>query len=132
MNVFINNKELINNLYQDAMAYIPALELDAEINLLSNTYYSTIMSLLHFGEGELNFRTGERFKTLKLSPQIITYSNKQLKEWNDRGIVTIDRSIKTIKEFIESGSHKSPLQFRSKYIGQKSRYEKLAVTPSNS
>ena len=63
--IFINNKDLINRLNQSAMAYIPALELDSEINLLSNVYYSTIMSILHFGEAELNFRRGERFKELK-------------------------------------------------------------------
>ena len=103
MNVFINNKELINRLNQVAMAYMPALDLDDEINLLSKTYYSTTQSLLHFGESELNFRTGERFKILKLSRNIVTYSNQQLKQWNSRGIETLDRSIQTIKEFIDSG-----------------------------
>lgn len=102
-NIFINNKDLINKLNQSAMAYMPALQLDTEINLLSNTYYSTIMSLLHFGEGELNFRKGERFKELKLSPQIVAYSNEQLKEWNERGITALDRSIESIEEFIKSG-----------------------------
>lgn len=58
---------------------------------------------MHFGESELNFRTGERFKILKLSRNIVTYSNQQLKQWNSRGIETLDRSIQTIKEFIDSG-----------------------------
>lgn len=66
--IFISNKQLISKLNQSAMTYIPALELDTEINLLSKTYFSTVMSILHFGEGELNFRKGERFETLKLSP----------------------------------------------------------------
>lgn len=61
------------------------------------------MSLLHFGESELNFRKGERFKTLKLSPKIVSYSNEQLKEWNKRGITALDRSITSIEEFIKSG-----------------------------
>lgn len=37
-NIFINNKDLISKLNQSAMAYMPALELDTEINKLSNTY----------------------------------------------------------------------------------------------
>ncbi len=75
MELFVNNKDLISKLNQSAMAYAPALELDGEINLLSNTYYSTIISILHFGEGELNFRKGERFSELKLSPQFVRYCN---------------------------------------------------------
>lgn len=103
MELFINNKDLISKLNQTAMAYMPALELDSEINLLSNTYYSTIMSVLHFGEGELNFRKGERFSELKLSPQFVKYCNDQLKEWNERGINSLDIAINTIEEFIKSG-----------------------------
>ncbi|HNT70051.1 MAG TPA: hypothetical protein PLK25_04385 [Bacteroidales bacterium] len=103
MELFINNKELISKLNQIAMAYVPALELDGEINLLSNTYYSTIMSILHFGEGELNFRKGERFNELNLSPQFVRYCNDQLKEWNERGINSLDIAINTIEEFIKSG-----------------------------
>jgi len=34
--IFFNNKELISRLNKTAMAYMPALELDNEINLLSN------------------------------------------------------------------------------------------------
>jgi len=56
--IFLNNKDVISSLNRQAMAYIPSLELDTEINLLSNVYYSTVMSILHFGEGELNFRKG--------------------------------------------------------------------------
>jgi hypothetical protein len=63
-NIFLNNKDLINKLNQSVMVYMSALELDTEINLLSKTYYSTIMSLLHFGEGELSYRREERFKTI--------------------------------------------------------------------
>ncbi len=103
MELFVNNKDLISKLNQTAMAYMPALELDSEINLLSNTYYSTIMSVLHFGEGELNFRKGERFSELKLSPQFVRYCNDQLKEWNERGINSLDIAINTIEEFIKSG-----------------------------
>lgn len=102
MEIFINDKDLISKLNQSAMAYMPALELDTEINQLSNTYYSAIMSILHFGEGELNFRRGERYKILKLSSQIVEYSNEQLKDWNERGISAIEMSIKTIEEFIKS------------------------------
>jgi hypothetical protein len=102
MDIFINNKDLISRLNQSAMAYMPAIEIDIEINLLSNTYYSSVMSILHFGEGELNFRKGERYKVLNLSPQITTFSNEQLKLWNSRGIETLDRSIKTIEKFMAS------------------------------
>lgn len=102
--IFMNNKDLISRLNQYAMAYSPALELDREINLLSNVYYSTVTSLLHFGEGELNFRKGERFDKLKLSPPLVPYFNEQLEAWNNRGISIIDTAIETIREFVETGS----------------------------
>ena len=85
------------------MSYAPAFELDQEINQLSNTYYSTVMSILHFGEGELNFRKGERYSALNLYPNLVTYSNDQLTEWNNRGIASLDAAIQTIEDFISSG-----------------------------
>lgn len=48
MNVFINNKELINRLNQVAMAYMPALDLDDEINLLSKTYLFNYTIIIAF------------------------------------------------------------------------------------
>lgn len=101
--IFINNKDLISKLNQNAMAYAPALELDSEINLLSNTFYSSVMSILHFGEGELNFRKGERYSILNLYPNLVAYSNDQLVQWNNRGISSIDIAIQTIEEFINTG-----------------------------
>lgn len=102
--IFINNKKLISELNQLAMAYTPALSIDREIDLLTKSYYSTVMSILHFGEGELNFRKGERYATLNLAPEIVRYSNNELNEWNKRGISTIDNAINTINEFINSGT----------------------------
>ena len=101
--IFVNNKVLISRLNKTAMAYMPALELDNEINLLSNVYYSSVMSILHFGQAELNFRKGEKYKALKLSSQVVSYSNAQLKEWNERGISSIEISIATIEKFIKTG-----------------------------
>ena len=101
--IFFNNKDLISRLNKTAMAYMPALELDNEINLLSNVYYSSVMSILHFGQAELNFRKGEKYKALKLSSQVVSYSNAQLKEWNERGVSSIEISIATIEKFIKTG-----------------------------
>ena len=102
-NIFINNKDLISSLNQSAMAYAPALELDVEINQVSNTFYSSVMSLLHFGESELNHRKGERYNLLDLNPELVKYFNKETKQWNKRGIDSLDVAIKTINNFITTG-----------------------------
>jgi hypothetical protein len=85
------------------MAYAPSLELDVEINQVSNTFYSSVMSLLHFGESELNHRKGERYNLLSLNPELVTYYNKETKQWNKRGIDSLDVAIKTINDFITTG-----------------------------
>ena len=42
-------------------------------------------------------------RPLKLSPQVVNYSKKQLKEWNERGITALEGSIESIEEFIKTG-----------------------------
>jgi hypothetical protein len=126
-NILINNKALINQLTKTAMSYAPAFELDHEINQLSNTYYSTIMSILHFGEGELNFRKGERYSILNLYPDLVTYSNNQLTEWNNRGISSLDVAIQTIEDFITSGiSSNTPIP-SSNYDDMRLRISQILV-----
>ena len=102
-NILINNKDLISELNQSAMAYAPSLELDGEINQFSNTFYTTVMSILHFGESELNFRKGERYNLLNLHPELVSYYNNEMRQWNRRGISSLDVTIQTITEFIRTG-----------------------------
>lgn len=104
MDVLISNKELLSKLNQLAMAYIPALEVDHDIVMVSQTYFGLSQPLLNFGEAELNYRTGERFSLLELSQDVVSYSNQQLEIWNSRGIATLDNAIQTLNEFISTSS----------------------------
>ncbi len=102
MIIFENNKQVIKNVDDKVMACLPSLMLDTEIELVSQTYYAATKAILHFGEAELNFRTGERFSALGLSGNIVKYSNEQLTEWNDRGVKMLDRAIAAFDEFINT------------------------------
>lgn len=102
MVIFENNKHVIKNVSDKVMACLPSLMLDTEIELVSQTYYAATQAMLHFGEAELNFRTGERFGALGLSEDVINYSNEQLTEWNNRGIKVLDRAIAAFEEFINT------------------------------
>lgn len=126
-NIFINNKDLISQLNQCAMTYAPSLELDGEINLLSNSYYSTIMSILHFGESELNYRKGERYNSLNLYPNLVSYYNNQMLQWNSRGISSIDIAIQTINEFITTGDLSDTPVSQSNFDDMKLRISEILV-----
>ena len=102
MTIFQNHKQVINDVNEKLMASLPSLMLDTEIILVSRTYSATIQAILDFGEAELNFRKGERFRTLGLSENIVAYSNEQLTELNARGISMLDKGIAVFDEFINS------------------------------
>ncbi len=107
MNVLASNKEVLNDLNEMAMAYLPAVDLDADLELFSQSYYAFSKALLNFGEAELNFRTGERYNVLSLSSDVVNYSNQQLQQWNERGTVILNRAIDAINEFIDTQSLES-------------------------
>lgn len=102
MDAFISNKEAINKVNDAAMSYLPALDVDPDLTLLSQTYFGFVQSILNFGEAELNFRTGERFSVLGLSQDVVNYSNQQLALWNSRGLATLENAIQTLTEFIST------------------------------
>jgi hypothetical protein len=125
--IFINNKDLISQLNQYAMSYAPSLELDGEINLLSNSFFSTVMSILHFGESELNYRKGERYNILNLYPNLVSYYNDQMLQWNSRGITSIDIAIQTINEFITTGDLSNTPVSPSNFDDMKLRISEILV-----
>jgi hypothetical protein len=125
--IFINNKDLISQLNQCAMSYAPSLELDGEINLLSNSFFSTVMSILHFGESELNYRKGERYNILNLYPNLVSYYNDQMLQWNSRGITSIDIAIQTINEFITTGDLSNTPVSPSNFDDMKLRISEILV-----